>query len=168
MATRSRGRKKITEVRWIRNTASIGALGAGSVALTMVGANPTVKETIMRMRGNFMAYLDGTAAPGVLVIISAGIQLVPAGTGATVLREPFGDAFSSRWLWATSFRLGYEEYVTDVIDSPGITSFRETVDNKAMRIIGPDEEIQFVMTNTTSLAAGSVNAGLDGRMLLGN
>ncbi len=96
------------------------------------------------------------------------VQLVPGGTGATVLRSPFTDATSSEWIWYTTFRVGYEEYVTDVIDCPGMTSYRETVDAKAMRIMGPDQELQFVLENTTSLTALSVNAGFDARALFGS
>ncbi len=121
----------------------------------------------MRTRGNFVCYVDGTEAPGVSAVISAGFLVVPEGTGTTVISEPFGDA-NAPWFWHTQFVVGYEEMVTDVVDIAGLPVYRETVDSKAMRRIRSDQEIQFVVTNTTLIAALSVNLSLDGRMLLGS
>ena len=95
------------------------------------------------------------------------MHVVPDGTGATVLTEPFGDS-NADWFYYNEFVLGYEEMVIDVVDVPGITSFREMIDVKAMRIGVPDTEIQIVMTNTTLLGAATVNLNLGGRFLLGS
>ena len=80
--------------------------------------------------------------------------------------DPITDDKAS-WMWYLSTGIGYEEMVTDVIDVPGMSSVRVHVDNKAMRIIRPEEELQLVVTNTTAISAGSVNVVFTGRMLFG-
>jgi len=94
-----------------------------------------------------------------------GVILVPEGTGTTVLWSPSTDA-DAPWIWVTEFVLAHEELVVDVIDVPGMSSYRERIDNKAMRIIR-NQEIQFVIENSTVTSALSVNAGLAGRFLSG-
>jgi len=120
----------------------------------------------MRIRGQVVAWIDGAQAPGTNVLVSMGIHLVPDDTGTTVLVNPFTDS-ATKWMWYTEFNLGYEEMVTDVIDVPGITSFREVVDNKAMRKVAPEQEAQLVVTNTTVATAGAVNVSWSGRFLFG-
>jgi len=108
--------------------------------------------------------MDGAATLGSAVRVTIGINQVPEGTGVTVLRTPRGDADYS-WIYWTSFVLGYEEQVTDVVDVPGLSSFREVLDNKAMRILRPDEELQVVFENSTLGGASTVNLNMDGRIL---
>jgi len=69
-------------------------------------------------------------------------------------------------LWYDQFVLGYEEMVIDVIDVPGITSYRATIDSKAMRIIR-NQEVQMVTENVTLGTAATVNLVVTGRMLSG-
>jgi len=92
--------------------------------------------------------------------------LVPDGTSTTVLVEPFADS-ATKWMWYTEFHVGYEEMVTDVIDVPGISSYRAEIDNKAMRKVAPEQEVQLVITNTTVLTASAVNVNFSGRFLFG-
>ncbi len=165
MGRRSGFQKKIDTTRWLGISATSSAQSAGSVAIQLASATLT-PDTIMRTRGNLVSYLDGSVAPGVGVIVSVGMIVVPEGTGTTVLVEPFGDP-NADWFYYDEFRLGYEEPVTDVIDIPGVSSFRSVIDNKAMRRARPDTEVQFVVTNTTSLSAGTVHTMVNGRFLLG-
>ena len=62
--------------------------------------------------------------------------------------------------------LGYEEYVVDVIDAPGLTVYRSPIDSKAMRIVR-NQEVQLVVHNTTLIGAASVNVSVHGRFLTG-
>jgi len=162
---RSRFPKKIDNLRWDGWNLSALSFGAGQSASVFRSAG-TLPETLMRLRGNFLGYLDGTQAPGALVLISVGIILVPEATGSTVLWSPVADD-NAPWLWYTSFHLGYEEYVTDVIDAVGAPVYRETIDNKAMRRIRSDVEVQIVFENTTIGSAASVNLVTSGRLLQG-
>ena len=168
MANARRGSgRKIDTVQWIGFVNTWSNQGSGSQASTVVSLDDRQRSTIMRVRGELTCYLDGVQAPGTRVQVGVGMQLVPTGTSTTVLRSPITDDTASAWFWYETFTLGYEEMVVDVVDVPGITSFRKTIDGKAMRRTGPDEEIQFVIQNATLATASSVNGTIVGRILLG-
>ena len=164
-STIPRPRKKLDQTAWELSTGSVSAQGTGSVAFqfSSVGTDPS---TLLRIRGEVVGFTDGANAPGLGVYVAYGIILVPEGTGATVLFDPEADANAPWLLYGSSF-LGYEEQVTDVIDIPGISSFRDKIDNKAMRIIRPDMEMQFVFTNASVFTAESVNLAYHLRWLSG-
>ena len=166
MARRRSGRK-IDNLRWGAFNNSFLATGAGASGAIVLTTIVGVVETIMRTRGNLVAWIDGLEAPAVGVIVSCGLIVVPEGTGSTVTWDPAGDP-NAPWFWYESFVLGYEEYVADVIDCPGLSSHRSIIDSKAMRRWPQDSEIQFVMTNTTLAGAASVNVSIDGRILFGS
>ncbi len=156
--------KRRRNYTWAMDTASFTAQAAGTQAAQLFAT--TDVSTLMRIRGSLLSYVDTTQAPGGLSQISMGIYIVPAGSGTTVTVDPFGES-SYPWLWFTSFFLGYEEYVTDVIDCPGATSFRQEIDSKSMRKLKNDEEGQIVITNTTIAGGGvSSNTVYAGRMLV--
>jgi len=152
-------------VGYSSGSTGVFALAAGSAGVLLVAAD-TIRDTIMRTRGNLCAWIDGLETPAVAVRVSVGMIVVPEGTAATVLWAPFTDE-TAPWFYHTEFTLGYEEMVTDVIDVPGISSYREVIDSKAMRIADPDTEVQLVVENTTITGAASVNVSVSGRFLLG-
>jgi len=121
----------------------------------------------MRIRGELVAYIDGLQAPPALVDCAVGVHIVPGGSGTTVTAAPITDP-NAPWLLYERFTLGYEEYVTDVIDNPGLTMFRKVIDVKGMRIIRPDVEMQVVFQNATLAGAASVNFSLAARVLFGS
>ena len=164
----SRGGKVIDSVRWLAMTAQVAARSAGSTGVTVLSTTQlgTVGQTILRSRGVLTAWIDTTSITGLAATISCGMHLVPDGTGTTVTVNPFDDP-ASDWFWYSAFTLGYEEMVTDVVDVPGITSYREIVDSKAMRRRKGNEEIQFVVNNTSFLGVLAINIALDGRILVG-
>jgi len=153
-------------VRWSGATNTFLAQAAGSAAQVFINAADTPPETLLRLRGELVGTIDGLEAPGPLIDVALGIALVPEGSGVTVLWQPGSEA-NAPWWFHTRFTLGYEEYVTDVIDSPGLTTFRQTIDLKGMRIIRPDVEAQIVIENITLATAGSVNLVLSSRVLFG-
>ena len=160
---RFRGRSRKPNLHWTGVRASTFGLAAGSVGLNMsVSAHAT--ETLLRIRGNFAAFLDGLLGGGESILVSVGLHLVPEGTGTTVTVEPFGDPSYPWWYYAT-FVLAHEEYVNNVVYAPDMVSFREVIDVKAMRIIRPDQELQLVVENTTLLAAAPVNVTFEARVL---
>ncbi len=163
---RDRAGKKIDTLRWTASTVIANALTAGSAAVNVIAAGvPT--ETVMRTRGHVLTYVDGAQAPAGLVQVSMGLILVPEGTGTTVLWEPFGDS-AAPWFWFSEVHVGYEEAVTDVIAMQNIMVIREVIDSKAMRRANVEEEVQFVVTNTTLNGARTVNVALSARFLLGS
>ncbi len=149
----TKGTKKIQAKIWELSTGQAAGISAGTTALNFasVGTNPS---TLLRIRGEVAGYLLGASAPAVGVRLTYGIILVPEGTGTTVLWDPVTDA-NAPWLLYGQAHLAYDEKVTDVVDVPGMSSFRHVIDNKAMRIIRPDVEMQFVVTNTTTISADS-------------
>ncbi len=148
------------DVRWTLAAPAALALSAGQIGVNVISATSSLRETLLRIRGEFMAWADGTQAPGASANITAGMIVVPEGTGTTVTVSPLSDS-QAPWLWYEAMTLGYEEYVTDVVDCPILTAKRVLVDNKAMRILRPKTEVQLVVENTTLGAALTVNvAGL--------
>jgi len=161
---RRRSGKKIDFTHWTGTSIARLAQSAGSVAGTMfvAGHEP---ETILRMRGNLLSYMDATPVPGVLLDVAAGLVLVPEGTGSTILWSPITDA-DAPWIWYDRFSLGYEEPVSDVVDIPGLTSYRSIIDNKAMRIVR-NQEVQLVIEQATLATAGDINTVVNVRSLAG-
>jgi len=154
--------------RWLgfNSGQTFHALSAGSLGLE-IASESTVKDTIMRTRGQLVCWVDATQEPPVSAIVSVGLHIVPEGTDATVLTEPFADS-NADWFYYTEFVVGHEELVTNVVEVAGLSIYRETIDDKAMRIGKPDTQIQMVVTNTTLAGAVSVNVTATGRFLLGS
>jgi len=160
----TKGTKKIQSKIWQLSSGIFGT-SAGTAALLFAtpGGDPT---TILRIRGEISGWVDGTQAPAKAALITYGIIQVPEGTGSTVVWDPFSDA-NAPWLLYGQAVVGYEEMVTDVVDVPGLSSFRHVIDNKAMRILRPDIELQFAVTNTTVGGALGVNLNYGLRWLQG-
>ena len=165
LATIPRPAKKIDNVIWELSTGSVLALSAGNSArnFSSVGTVPT---TLLRMRGEVLVFLDGNSPPGELVSVAMGIILVPVGSTTTTQFSPVTDA-NAPWIWHDTAHIGYEVYENDVVDAPGITSARVKVDNKAMRKIRPEVEMQFTVENTTIGGAAAVNVAYSIRWLQG-
>ena len=163
---RKRGGKKIDFTAWVFARQAFLAQAAGAAGLTLITSSAG-SNTLLRIRGNLLAYVDAAQVPGGLVSIGVGMIVMPEGTGTALTSTPLSDG-NAPWLWYESFHLGYEEMVTDVVDIPGITSFRVPIDNKAMRILRPDREIQLVVENATIGTAMAVNVTVEGRFLLGS
>ncbi len=163
---RARGNRKIDNVRWVSffNFTNTHAAGA-TVAVNMIGAG-TAPETLMRVRGEFSAVIDSTNEPGKALRVTAGMIVVPDGTGTTVLWEPNGDA-AAPWFWYASFALFYDESVVNAVAYGGSFA-RIGIDNKAMRRVRPDEEIQLVVTNTTISGGTGINWAMSARTLFGS
>ena len=158
--------KKIDNVRWTFAGGSVGGLSSGTQGFAFLSV-ATAPSTLLRMRGELLGYLDGTQAPGSLVRLNWGIIKVPEGSGTTVQYDPAADN-AAPWIAYGVMLIGYEEYVTDVVENGVTAGQRTTLDGKAMRRIRPDEEVQLVVTNTTLLSASAVNFAYGVRVLLGD
>ena len=156
--------KKIRFTHWTGFVGSALAMSAGTVGATLFAAAHE-PETILRLRGNVLGIMDGAQANGTGARVGIGIIPVPEGTGTTVLWSPLTDA-DAPWLWYTTFALAYEEMVVDGVQASGASGYRETIDNKAMRIIR-NQELQVVFEQITFGAATDVNLVLEGRSLSG-
>ncbi len=166
----SRGRrgfaKKIDTVHWTGFSGSATALSAGASAVTL-GPAQHLPETLLRIRGELLAYVDGVQSPaGQFGTFTAGIIQVPEGTGTTVLWSPVVDA-DAPWIWIDCIALAYEEMVVDAIDVQGLTFGRRVIDSKAMRKLR-NTELQAVFENTTIGGALTMNGTVNGRILAGS
>ncbi len=166
MAHRRGGfQKKIDTLHWTYGSFGPVARSAGTTGETVYPAQH-LPETIMRIRGEYVAYADATQAPGGQIALGLGLILVPEGTGTTVLWSPITDG-DAPWIWVDYAIIGYEEMVADVIDVPGITSVRRVIDSKAMRKVR-NREVQFVVENATTLTAMTANISGNVRLLAGS
>ena len=160
--------KKIDTVHWTGFTFDDVALASSSIdAKTLIGAQH-LPETLLRIRGEWAATLDG--AQGAIGAAKAvcGIIQVPEGTGTTVLWSPFIDD-DAPWIWWDVMHLMHEEYVVDVLGTPAASAGRRVMDSKAMRKLR-NTELQFVVSNVpiTGLTASPLNISACGRMLAGS
>ena len=162
---RRRSGKKIDFTHWTPASFYFAAVTAGTPQAGTLHVAQHTPETLLRTRGNYATYVDAVQGTGGSALISCGIIMVPEGTGTTVLWSPFGDG-DAPWLWVDYCFLGYEEMVTDVVDVPGITSFRSVIDSKAMRIVR-NQEMQVVIENQTLGSGVNVNAQVSVRTLAG-
>ncbi len=157
--------KTIDVVHWTGFAGGALALGAGSVA-QQLGSAQHLPETLLRTRGNVLAYADASQNPGALTEVAIGFALVPEGTGSTVLWSPLTDT-DAPWFWYTSFAIGWEEGVADVIAMAGLSVYREVIDSKAMRKVR-NRELQLVIESATVGSALAVNVRVSGRFLAGS
>jgi len=164
MPGRRRSGKKIDFVHWSYGSGNVQALSAAAAAVNVFPALHE-PETLLRLRGECICYIDGAQAPGVLSAQGVGLILVPEGTGTTVLWSPIVDG-DAPWIWVWYPQLGYEEAVVDAVDVPAISGARMVIDNKAMRIIR-NQEIQMVCENATVKSAVGVNTSMQVRALTG-
>ena len=167
MPRRSGYAKKIDTVHWTLFQEGIAAQAAGSLARTAFAAQH-LPETLLRIRGEWAAAISSGASGSTGVVITAGLILVPEGTGTTVLWSPVTDG-DAPWMWWDSFQLIYEEQVADVVYSSQTSSARRVIDSKAMRKVR-NRELQLVFENVTitGLTAASVAVSVTGRALAGS
>ena len=166
MARRRTGfQKKIDTVHWTYGSFISGAQAAGTIALNVFGAQH-LPETLLRTRGEWVAYIDSTEAPGGLASVGIGMIQVPEGTSSTVLWSPITDG-DAPWIWVDYAMIGYEEMVTDVVDVPMLTGVRRLIDSKAMRKLR-NTELQVVIEIATVLTAVALNVAGQVRVLNGS
>ena len=149
------------DTHWVFTSASFLAQAAGNAALTVLTAG-TRSQTLLRTRGEILMWFDGTTVAGDAVRITYGMQLVQGGQGTTVVSSPLTDG-EAPWIIFGTALLAREESTA----SPGLVA-RHVIDNKAMRIIRGDRELQFVVEVTDVGTAQPVNIGLGLRFLFGD
>ena len=156
--------KKIDSVHWTVGSFTIQGLAAGVAGITVAAAQH-LPETLLRIRGEFLASLSSAVADGVGVGLTMGLILVPEGTGTTVLWSPSTDG-DAPWIWWDTAQLFYTEQATDDAWPVGV-QVRRIIDSKAMRKVR-NTELQFVAENSTLLAAGSIDVAGEVRVLAGS
>ncbi len=167
---RPRGRSRATRLtkRWVGFSTGASGLGlsAGSVGQVVVAASGFL-DTILRTRGQLIAWLDGVQGPAPFIDVGVGLIIMSEGAAAgATFPAPLTDE-NADWFFYSRFSIGYEEMVVDVVDVPQISAYREMIDSKAMRKGPPDTEIVAVIEQATIQGSATVNVQLAGRFLLG-
>ncbi len=162
MARRKSG-KKIDFTRWILGSFD-SSLSAGSAQGVIVIGSNSQSATILRTRGELLVYVDGLQAPGGRIRVAVGFLVQQIGATATSLPLTDGEA---PFFWFEVFHLGYEEMVTDVIDVPGVTSYRAKIDSKAMRILKAEQEVVCIVEQATIGTGMTINVAVAARFLIG-
>jgi len=159
--------KTIDTVHWTFFQEAFLNLTAGTPKGATAFAAQHLPETLMRIRGEWMASFDGVTAPGKGTSVAIGMILVPEGTGTTVLWSPQTDG-DAPWIWWDVFNLLYLEQVVDAVVSSETFGARRVIDSKAMRKIR-NREVQMVAENVTvsGLTAQALNVVATGRTLFG-
>ncbi len=159
--------KKIEVVHWTYGSFLFVSQAAGTAAVNLFPAQH-LPETLLRMRGEFVATLSGALATDTGTVATVGIIQVPEGTGTTVLWSPVTDG-DAPWIFWDTMGLLYSEHVADVVASAQTSSGRRVIDTKAMRKLR-NTELQCVIENTTvsGLTASSVHCVGSVRALAGS
>ena len=160
--------KKIDTVHWTFGSFQATSLaGTGTAGVTVFPAQH-LPETILRMRGEYAAGIEGATGPDVGARLTMGLILVPEGTGTSVLWSPETDG-DAPWIWWDVMHLLYDEYVVDVLASAQTPDGRRVIDSKAMRKIR-NTELQFVAENQaiTGFTSATVNVAGAVRGLTGS
>jgi len=165
MAHRRGGfQKKIDVVHWTTGIWSFSQSAGTGAALVLAAQH--LPETLLRIRGEWIAAFQGALADARGARITCGLILVPEGTGSTVLWSPTTDG-DAPWIWWDVMHLNYEEYVVDAVVSSQVASGRRVIDSKAMRKVR-NTELQLVAENTTTEGAEAINIAGQVRVLAGS
>ena len=162
---RRRSGKKIDFTHWTGWNFLAGAVASGGTSASLISAAQHLPETILRTRGNFVAWMDGAQAAAVSAQMGMGLILVPEGTGTTVLWSPLTDA-DAPWFWYESFHIGFELINSDGDSYTELSGFRGEIDSKAMRIV-KNMEVQMVVETVAQIGTFVTNFQATGRFLTG-
>ena len=161
---RTRGGGRKADLRWTLSQTEILGRNAGNPtgAQAVVTAGVT-SQTLMRVRGTFYAMIVGTPTVTDIVQCGIGLLVVPGGSGAVVTSSPLTDG-EAPFLWFEAFHLNTQS--AGATNANGPQFWRNVVDNKAMRVIRPDQEIQLVVEVSDAVGTSTVDFGLMARYLI--
>ena len=158
--SRRSGRK--ADLRWIGGRQVISAITNTTSAVIIVSQGNT-SQTIMRTRGSLLLYLNDPVAAGDVADVAVGFLVVPAGLSTTVTSSPITDP-DAPWFYYDRVILGSEDTVAP--DQLGLKVYRSVIDVKAMRVLRPDQEVQFVVETTNVGGTVAVNFAVAARFLI--
>ena len=111
---------------------------------SVIGAEASVRTTIVRVRGSALCHMVATAASDSM-IVGAGLIIMSAeafAAGAASAPSPIQD-LDSPWLWNHLFVLG-PSIAAESVDEEALLTERVLIDGKAQRKIGPNQTLAFV------------------------
>ena len=156
---RSTGRR--ADLRWTGGRQSFQALNGGTSAQGVIVTAGITSQTLMRIRGELLLIVTGAETSGDSADIGVGLLLQQAGATATSL--PLADD-EAPFIWYARHVLTTR--AAAVSDALGARVVRTVIDNKAMRVIRPDQELVVIANNLTIAGALQVDVHVSMRFLL--
>ncbi len=160
MARQRSGRK--TDYTWIVTSGAVTAQGATQQRIAVAVFNSS--GTVMRVRGELMASMNGPSAADITVL---GVGLIVATdaqvtAGAASFPSPLsvGDA---DWMWHGFVPLVSQGVVEDQFGNVG----KIIVDTKAMRRVKPNEQLVLVADAVLLVGTATVDLAFGVRVLFG-
>ena len=158
---RPSGRK--ADLRWIGSQVALLTVSSGGSSGGAFISSGTTSQTIMRSRGELLVWLDATTSIGDVQGWAAGLIIMPEGTGGTVTSLPLSDPQAPWYLYQTG---AVASEAGQVAENDGLLVARYVIDDKAMRVLRPDREVQFVVQTTALAGAQAMNFVLSIRTLI--
>ncbi len=163
MAKQRSGRR--TDYEWTSFGTSALALAANGTAAvafhTFLQTN-----TVYRIRGELLCWLDAGQAAGDVMRVGVGIQVGMEDIDTTVLTSPLADT-DVPWMWSYFGHLAAESQTAGA-DLAGLSFARIPIDTKAMRRVKNQQVLQVVFETVTVGGAEVCNFAVAGRVLTGN
>ncbi len=145
-------------------TTALGLVAAGVVQAQLFTADRA--ETIQRIRGSILLWLDGTgSAVGDAAIVAIG--LIVASTGASIAIDPITEP-GANWIYHRYFTLAAEGVIGTAAGQQGAGVHRVEIDNKSMRRFREDEALFIVTSNLSIVGAPIINEIAGIRVLAGH
>ncbi len=145
---------------------AVNGVAADQTLLFNIGAEAIVDDlTLVRTRGQLIAWVDNSASVGSDIGVAFGICIVTqnaAGIGVTAVPEPFTDLGWDGWLYHTQFHIGSDGTETDGSE---FTARAIEIDGKAMRKLHNTDNILGVIQFHDEVGTFIGNARLETRML---
>ena len=165
---RNRGSSRRRKVTWSEGPGDTVSASANSSVLFGDSSQAIIDDlTLTRIRGNLLAQLTSvTTALDGFGRIAVGICNVSenaAGTGVGAIPTPITDIGWDGWIWHTQFSLISLSAVE--ADVRGGGTYREVIDNKAMRKVHATDVLVAVAEMADEVGAASVQLRLQTRIL---
>ncbi len=163
MANQRRTSGRRADLRWTRGSAAIlGQTTAGVFGNSTIITTSERSETIMRTRGEILVWLDASGSvAGDILRWAAGFLIQQE--GQTPASTPIADG-EAPFFWYETGTLAAETAVGNV-GAPSEMA-RIVVDSKAMRILRPNQEVEFIYEVVDVVGAPISNASINARFLL--
>ena len=160
MARRRVAGQRVLDMKQWRGLPAHSSGVASITTVLMASLGFTEPSTILRIRGDFRAMLDG-ASDGTVQQFAFGIGVVStdaATLGATAMPDPFGEP-EYPWLFYHSANL-VASILGGALIEPALAQAFVTIDSKAMRRVKPGQSLvsvlQTLLTSNTTIDHGLV------------
>ena len=151
------------------SVATQSVTGAGNT-IWGIGQSGFSKLTIVRIRGEFVAWLEVVGSIGdgfTRLTMGIGIASTDAFTqGGPSLPSPVSDADWNGWIWHAELGPLVGLSVTESENTGPLSQVRVPIDTKAMRKLSPNETVFGAVATSAEIGVATMVFGANTRMLL--